>query len=162
MPPASKPAIKRGSCDTTENIVKRTSFYPRVKNSTGAEADGHKQPGRRRPNSSHPQTGPKHDPGDDHLTDDQIPLEESELEKFKELPKEVGVMLITAGIVGLILPGPGTPALIAGGLALWPKAFGKLESWLERHHPALHRQSMRQIDRFLNDLEKRYPYSSRD
>ena len=33
-------------------------------------------------------------------------------------------MLVTAGIVGLILPGPGTPALIAGGLALWPKAFG--------------------------------------
>jgi len=84
----------------------------------------------------------------------------AELNKIKELPKEVGAMLITAGIVGLILPGPGTPAIIAGGLVLWPKAFGKLESWLERRYPGVHRQSMKQISRFLNDLEKRYPYST--
>ena len=82
-----------------------------------------------------------------------------ELSRIKDLPKEVGVMLITAGIVGLILPGPGTPAIIAGGLALWPKAFGKLEAWLEERYPRIHRQSMHQIDRFLNDLERRYPYS---
>ena len=62
--------------------------------------------------------------------------EESELNRIKELPKEVGVMLITAGIVGFIFyPQPGTPAIIAGGLALWPSAFGKLESWLERRYP---------------------------
>jgi hypothetical protein len=101
----------------------------------------------------------KQDPQDDNATHDQIALEQVELKRIKELPKEVGVMLITAGIVGLILPGPGTPALIAGGLALWPKAFDKLESWLERHHPGVHRESMKQVDRFLNDLERRYPYS---
>jgi hypothetical protein len=87
-------------------------------------------------------------------------LEEGEVNKIKELPKELGVMLLTAGIVGFILPGPGTPAIIAGGLALWPEAFGKLESWLERSHPRVHRQGVRQINRFLNDLEKRYPYSN--
>jgi uncharacterized membrane protein YbaN (DUF454 family) len=87
-------------------------------------------------------------------------LEQAEFNRIKELPKEVGVMLITAGIVGFILPGPGTPAIIAGGLALWPKAFSKLESWLERRHPEVHRQSMKQINRFLNDLENRYPYST--
>jgi hypothetical protein len=86
--------------------------------------------------------------------------EPAELNKIKQLPREVGVMLITAGIVGLVLPGPGTPAIIAGGLALWPEAFGKLESWLERRHPRVHRQSMKQINRFLDDLEKRYPYST--
>ena len=69
-------------------------------------------------------------------------------------------MLITAGIVGFILPGPGTPAIIAGGLALWPRAFGKLESWLERRNPGLHRQGVQQINRFLDDLEKRYPNST--
>jgi hypothetical protein len=89
-----------------------------------------------------------------------ITLEQAEFNKIKELPKEVGVMLITAGIAGFILPGPGIPAIIAGGLALWPKAFGKLESWLERRHPGVHRQSMKQINRFLNDLEKRYPYAT--
>lgn len=96
------------------------------------------------------------------LDQDQGSSEESELKRIKELPKEVGVMLITAGIVGLILPGPGTPAIIAGGLALWPAAFGKLELWLERRYPGVHRQSMKQIGRFLNDLERRYPHVDRD
>ena len=92
----------------------------------------------------------------------QADLEEAEVNKIKELPKELGVMLLTAGIVGFILPGPGTPAIIAGGLALWPEAFGKIESWLERSHPQVHKQGVRQINRFLNDLEKRYPYSNPD
>jgi hypothetical protein len=83
-----------------------------------------------------------------------------QLNKIKQVPREVGVMLITAGIVGFILPGPGTPAIIAGGLALWPGAFGKLESWLERSNPGLHRQGVQQINRFLDDLERRYPNST--
>jgi putative transmembrane protein PGPGW len=145
-----------------EDDVKRTSFHTRDKIFTGGESDGHKLPGDRRVNSSRPKSDSKRDLKDGDSIHDRLPLEQSELQRFKELPKEVGVMLVTAGIVGLILPGPGTPALIAGGLALWPKAFGKLESWLERHHPVLHRQSMQQIDRFLSDLEKRYPDSGRD
>jgi hypothetical protein len=161
-PPARKSATTLAFWNTTGDNVKRTSFHSTAKAFTCGESDGFKQPDRRRPKSSRPKADPKHDPKDGDSTHDQLPLEQSELEKFKELPKEVGVMLVTAGIVGLILPGPGTPALIAGGLALWPKAFGKLELWLERHHPVVHRQSMQQIDRFLSDLEKRYPYSSRD
>ncbi len=89
-------------------------------------------------------------------TDPQLP----QGDKIKHVPKEVGVMLITAGIVGVILPGPGVPAVIAGGLALWPQAFGKLESWLVRRNPGLHRKSVKQINRFLDDLEKRYPNST--
>ena len=98
-------------------------------------------------------------PEDSRLTHNQSTLEQSDLQRIAKLPKEVGVMLIAAGIVGVILPGPGTPALIAGGLALWPGAFSKLELWLEQHHPVAHSRSMKQIGRFLNDLEKRYPYS---
>jgi hypothetical protein len=90
----------------------------------------------------------------------QAGLEQALPSKIKELPKEVGVMLVTAGIVGFILPGPGTPAIIAGGLVLWPETFGKLESWLERRHPQVHREGMRHINRFLTDLEKRYPNST--
>lgn len=96
----------------------------------------------------------------DALNQDQPNPEPADLNRIKDLPKEVGVMLITAGIVGFILPGPGTPAIIAGGLVLWPKAFGKLESWLERSHPKVHRKGMQQINRFLNDLQKRYPDST--
>jgi hypothetical protein len=101
-------------------------------------------------------------PNPDLMTDGTNPIhpQEEQLSKIKQVPKEVGVMLITAGIVGFILPGPGTPAIIAGGLALWPGAFGKLKSWLERCNPGLHRQGVQQINRFLDDLEKRYPNST--
>lgn len=90
---------------------------------------------------------------------DHLKLGATELNKIKDLPKEVGVMLMTAGLVGFILPGPGVPAIIAGGLVLWPNAFGKLESWLEQAHPRVHQKGMQQINRFLNDLNKRYPDS---
>lgn len=99
-------------------------------------------------------------PVDESSTQDQFDSEPAELNRIRDLPKEVGVMLITAGVVGFILPGPGTPAIIAGGLVLWPGAFGKLETWLERSHPRVHRKGMQQINRFLSDLQKRYPYST--
>jgi len=97
---------------------------------------------------------------DEASHEDRPNPEPADVSKIKDLPKELGVMLITAGIVGFVLPGPGTPAIIAGGLVLWPKAFGRLESWLERAHPRVHREGMQQISRFLNDLEKRYPDSA--
>lgn len=81
--------------------------------------------------------------------------------EIKNLPKEVGAMLLTAGIVGFILPGPGTPAIIAGGIVLWPNAFGKVESWFAGRYPFAHKKSMEQISRFLIDLEKRYPDSTK-
>src|SRR5271170_3295942 len=104
-------------------------------------------------------TGDMTNPGEQSRPDQgQADLEEAEVNKIKELPKELGVMLITAGIVGFVLPGPGTPAIIAGGLVLWPNAFGKLETWLEQAHPRVHKKGMQQINRFLSDLQKRYPY----
>ena len=75
-------------------------------------------------------------------------------------PKELGVMLVSAGVIGFVLPGPGVPALVAGGLILWPEGFGKVEGWLRRRFPAVHRQGMGQIERFLTDLERRYPGST--
>jgi hypothetical protein len=90
------------------------------------------------------------------------PEEEAELRRIKDLPREVGVMLMTVGVLGFILPGVvGTPAAIAGGLVLWPKAFGKVENWFERRFPKIHKQSLYQINRYLNDLESRYPDATR-
>jgi hypothetical protein len=81
-----------------------------------------------------------------------------EIERVKALPKEVGVLLIVAGIGGMLLPGPvGTPMLILGGVVLWPAAFDKVETWFERRFPKVHHESMRQIKRFLDDMERRYP-----
>jgi hypothetical protein len=86
------------------------------------------------------------------------PEEEAELRRIKDLPRELGVMLMTVGVLGFVLPGVvGTPAVIAGGLVLWPKAFGRVESWFERKFPKIHKQSLYQINRYLNDLESRYP-----
>jgi len=135
------------------------SFDEQTENSAAGIASDHSipdGPAFRNGLQADPATNP------DLMTDGTNPIhpQEEQLHKIKQVPKEVGVMLITAGIVGFILPGPGTPAIIAGGLALWPGAFGKLESWLHRCNPGLHRQGVQQINRFLNDLEKRYPKST--
>jgi len=87
--------------------------------------------------------------------------DEAALRRIRQLPKEVGVMLMSVGVLGFALPGVvGAPAVVAGGLVLWPRGFSGVESWLRRRYPGLHRQSMRQIERYLNDLERRFPDSA--
>ena len=142
--------------------MKRTSSQSAEKKKTVGDRVRHmKQAGRRQPNEVQLKENSKASSKVSRLTQDQFAIEQSDLKRLKELPKEIGVLLIAAGVVGLILPGPGTPALIAGGVALWPGAFSKLELWLEQRHPDVHQKSMNQIGRFLDDLEKRYPYSKR-
>ncbi len=74
--------------------------------------------------------------------------------------KDLGLMLVSAGLIGVVLPGPGAPALVAGGLMLWPGAFGKVERWMQRRFPEAHRKGIGHINRFLADLERRYPGST--
>ena len=77
------------------------------------------------------------------------------------IPKEVGVMLIAAGIGGILLPGPiGAPILVLGGAVFFPNLFRKLDRGLAKRFPKLHREGMKQVNRFLRDLEKRYPTRS--
>ena len=81
-----------------------------------------------------------------------------QVRRIEKMPKEIGLLLIVAGIGGILLPGPvGTPFLVLGVVVLWPRAFGRLEGFLERRFSRLHYQSMLQITRFLDDLERRYP-----
>jgi hypothetical protein len=78
--------------------------------------------------------------------------------RIKRLPPEVGAVLITVGIAGVILPGPvGMPLLLAGGLALMPSVFGRAERWVERRFPTLHWHGMKNVNRFIDDFERRYP-----
>jgi hypothetical protein len=78
--------------------------------------------------------------------------------RLKDLPKEVGVMLVSVGAVGVVLPGMmGAPAIIAGGLVLWPETFRGVEEWLRRRNPGLYHRGMQQLGRFLDDQERRYP-----
>jgi uncharacterized membrane protein YbaN (DUF454 family) len=74
------------------------------------------------------------------------------------MPREIGVLLVVAGIGGVLLPGPiGTPFLILGGVILWPGAFERTETYLKKRFPRMHRHGMRQINRFLVDLDRRFP-----
>lgn len=91
------------------------------------------------------------------------PTRDNEFERrIGRLPAEIGLLLALIGIAGILLPGPvGSPFLLAGGLVLWPKAFGRVEGWFERRFPGLHREGVAQIERYLFDLERRYPGSIR-
>ncbi|MFO0891414.1 MAG: hypothetical protein U0790_20000, partial [Isosphaeraceae bacterium] len=85
-----------------------------------------------------------------------------EVERIEMLPKEVGVLLVVAGIGGILLPGPvGSPLLILGGVILWPRWFRRVDDLCRKRFPGLHRQSVRQIHRFLEDLDWRYPLDRR-
>ena len=85
---------------------------------------------------------------------------EGRARKIEDLPKEVGVILVSVGALGVVLPGlMGAPAIVAGGLVLWPGTFGGLDEWLRRRNPGLYHRGMQQLGRFLDDLERRYPRS---
>lgn len=74
------------------------------------------------------------------------------------LPKEVGILLVVAGVGGILLPGPvGGPFLLLGAVTLWPRWFTRLEICFQKRFPTIHRTGTRQIKRFLADLERRYP-----
>ncbi|NCX97739.1 MAG: hypothetical protein EBX35_03965 [Planctomycetia bacterium] len=78
--------------------------------------------------------------------------------RLARVPREVGVLLVTIGVIGLVLPGlMGTPALLAGGLLLWPKGFRSANDWLGRRCPKIHAQGLEQLVRYLDDMERRYP-----
>lgn len=82
------------------------------------------------------------------------------LRRIGALPREMGAMLMTVGAIGVAMPGLiGAPAVVAGGLVLWPKAFGRADAWFEKRFPKAHREGLRQLNRYLDDLEQRYPGS---
>jgi hypothetical protein len=79
-------------------------------------------------------------------------------EKLRRLPPEVGTVLVGVGVLGMILPGlVGTPILIAGAVVLVPTVFDKCDRWTQKRFPQSHRIGMRYVERFIDDLEKRYP-----
>src|SRR5208282_1409713 len=80
--------------------------------------------------------------------------------RIDSAPKELGVLLVVAGIGGLLLPGPvGTPFLIVGGVILWPAAFKRVERYFHKRMPRMHAVGMKQMNRFITDLERRYPWT---
>ena len=83
------------------------------------------------------------------------------IDRIEKLPRDVGWMLFGVGFVGFVAPGIfGLPFMAAGGLILWPKTARRLQNVLGRKAPEKTMTiGMRQIERFLDDLERRFPKS---
>jgi hypothetical protein len=85
----------------------------------------------------------------------------TEQARLPKLPPEIGILLTLVGTAGVVLPGMiGTPFLVAGGIALWPSGFRKVERWLMKVSPKAFETGVQQIEQFLADLERRYPGST--
>lgn len=80
------------------------------------------------------------------------------------VPKEIGLLLMLAGATTGMLPPPPGPfdlmIVLSGGLISWPEGFRTIEGWAGRHFPGAHRSGMHFLDRFVADLERRYPGST--
>jgi hypothetical protein len=87
-----------------------------------------------------------------------LELDKDTVKRIERLPRDVGWLLITAGLVGVIVPGVlGVPFLVLGGLVVMPLTSRRAERWLGGHTPKMFKGSVRQINRFLDDLDRRYP-----
>jgi hypothetical protein len=78
--------------------------------------------------------------------------------RITKLPRDVGWMMVSVGVLGVILPGlPGVPFLLAGAAVLTPGGPQLLTRWAKRRPKGVVHTGLKQIGRWLDDLERRYP-----
>jgi hypothetical protein len=74
---------------------------------------------------------------------------------IEHLPRDVGRLLVYAGVLGVIVPGvPGVPFLVGGAAILYPGGPKLVSAWLPSR---LVRASVKLVGRFADDLYRRYP-----
>jgi hypothetical protein len=96
------------------------------------------------------------------LTQEIRGIDEQLMLRIERLPKEAGWALITAGVIGVIAPGiVGVPFLVAGAFVLAPGGPQTLSRWAGRKPRKFAHSALRQICRFIDDLERRYPHHPR-
>ena len=79
------------------------------------------------------------------------------LEQISELPRDVGWILLIAGLLSE-LGAPGVPPIwIIGILILWPRLGAPIAACLQRRTPKLFEGCVRMVSRYSHDLERRYP-----
>jgi hypothetical protein len=80
--------------------------------------------------------------------------------RIVNLPRDVGWMMVSVGVLRVILPGvPGVPFLIAGAAVLAPGGQRLLTRWARGRPRGVVHGGLKQIGRWLDDLERRYPRS---
>jgi hypothetical protein len=78
--------------------------------------------------------------------------------RIANLPRDVGWMMISVGVLGVVLPGlPGAPFLVAGMAVLAPGGPRRLARWARRRPRGVVHTGLKQIGRWLDDMERRYP-----
>jgi hypothetical protein len=96
-------------------------------------------------------------PDTDAATDTKA-KDEAALQRIAHLPRDVGWMMVSVGVLGVILPGiPGVPFLVAGAAVLAPGGPRLLERWARRRPRGVVHYGLKQIGRWHDDLERRYP-----
>jgi hypothetical protein len=89
---------------------------------------------------------------------DGTAIDEETLLRIANVPRDVGWMMVTIGVLGVILPGiVGTPFLVAGIAVLVPEGPQRLTHWVRRNPNWVVHTGLKQMGRWLDDLERRYP-----
>ena len=89
---------------------------------------------------------------------DQVQIDDQAILRIANLPRDVGWMMVSVGVLGVILPGlPGAPFLLAGAAVLTPGGPRLLSRWAGRKPKGLVHTSLKQMGRWLDDLDRRYP-----
>jgi hypothetical protein len=89
---------------------------------------------------------------------DGTAIDEETLLRIVNVPPDVGWMMVTVGVLGVILPGIiGTPFLVAGIAVLVPEGPQRLTHWVRRNPNWVVHTGLKQMGRWLDDMERRYP-----
>jgi hypothetical protein len=80
------------------------------------------------------------------------------MRRIERLSPEMGRLLIYVGMLGVVLPGVvGFPLVLAGAAAVTPGGPRRIARWMGRKPPRVVHACIAQIERLLDDLDRRYP-----
>jgi hypothetical protein len=86
-------------------------------------------------------------------------------EKLGALPKDLGVSLISLGMIGAVIPGPvplGASFIMLGTVVLCPGLLARMGGPLAKRCPRVFHVLIDFTDHLRADLARRYPGSLRD
>src|SRR5262249_54301332 len=81
---------------------------------------------------------------------DEAPEDDLVTRRFADLPPDVGWLMVSVGVLGVVLPGqPGTPFLLAGAAVLTPGGPRMLVRWAKRKPNGVVHGGLKLVGRWL-------------